>query len=230
MRGISAAACVLGVTALPAAAADVAAPVSVQVAPPREAAAPWSGFYVGVMGGYGSGRLRDDFGGQTDVSGGFGGGTIGFNVQPWNTGLVLGVEADAAGAQIGKSSTALVLGVPVTVASTIDAFGTLRGRLGYAFGPALVYATGGLALVHNELSATALGVRLADSQTHMGWTAGGGLEWAFTPNWSIKAEYLYLDFGREIYFGGFGAQGYVHTLKGGINYRFNWGAPIAASY
>jgi outer membrane immunogenic protein len=72
---------------------------------------------------------------------------------------------------------------------------TARGRLGYAFGPWMLYATGGAAWVNYKLSASGFGVTVSDNATKAAWTLGGGVEWMFMPKWSVKAEYLYLDTG-----------------------------------
>jgi outer membrane immunogenic protein len=70
---------------------------------------------------------------------------------------------------------------------------------------------------------TAVGPALSDSQTRVGWTAGAGLEKKFTPNWSAKLEYLYMDFGSKTYFSGASAipvSFHDHIFRAGINYEF----------
>ena len=91
--------------------------------------------------------------------------------------------------------------------SSIDYLGTVRGRLGFLVTPTLlVYGTAGLAYASANLSATYTTYDLANfygpglanpqnSDTRVGWTAGGGVEWMFLPNWSAKLEYLYYDLG-----------------------------------
>ncbi len=114
----------------------------------------WSGLYVGVNGGYGTdaSNIGSKIGAPFDLSpaGAFGGGQIGYNAQRGN--FVFGVEADIQGANITDSKT---LTETVTVGdagqlrlglnTSLDWFGTVRGRVGYAFDRTLVYATGGLA-------------------------------------------------------------------------------------
>jgi outer membrane immunogenic protein len=191
----------------------------------------WTGLYIGAHGGWAWGDV-----GGLDVDGGFIGGQIGFNWQAPGSPFVFGVEFDSAWANIEGS--AVIPGV-VGAASEIDYQGSLRGRIGYAFGPALLYATGGLAWMHNDVAIAAVVapgfvVGAADDNTHFGWTIGAGLEYAFAPNWSAKVEYLYADYGAETYFsgvaGGLDLDAQTHTVKVGLNYRFGWGAPVSARY
>ena len=83
-------------------------------------------------------------------------------------------------------------------------------------------------------SATVLGFTLSDTKFHSGWTVGGGAEWAFAGPWSAKAEYMFARYSSQDYFASiapglsFGMD--VHTVKAGINYRFNWGGPVVAKY
>jgi outer membrane immunogenic protein len=194
----------------------VKAPVA--YAPP---APNWNGFYIGVMGGYGSGDLRTDAFGRERIEGGFIGGTAGYNFQAPGSMWVFGIEGDGAAANIRTDNAGVGAGV-----GRLDAFGTVRGRVGVAFSNVLFYGTGGLAIgnIHNSFAG------FSESQTHLGYAAGAGIEYAFSPNWSAKVEYMYMDFGRENH-GAFGdARADVHTIKGGINYRFNWGGPVMASY
>jgi outer membrane immunogenic protein len=193
-----------------------------------------SGFYIGAMGGYGwSSQLRATVGGvafaasSSDLQGGFGGGTIGYNWQTSN--VVLGVEADAAWSGIRWSQTAL----GVTVADKLQAFGSATGRAGFVANAALFYVKGGYAWASNQISASAFGVTFSQSQFHSGWTIGGGLEYLFMPNWSGKAEYMYADYRNATYLaafapGGIGLGMTTHTVKAGINYHF--GGPVVARY
>jgi outer membrane immunogenic protein len=181
----------------------------------------WSGFYIGAMGGFGWGS--DDSGG----SGGFGGGTVGYNWQLPGTQFVFGVEVDAAGASIKDSITEDIGGgILLTTDSKISSFGSVAGRAGFAMDAALLYAKGGYAWANNKstISAPAVGVSFSDSQTHTGYTIGGGVEYMFTPNWSAKGEYMFTSLGGETYnFGGdLLPSGNIdfHTIKVGVNYRF----------
>ena len=114
---------------------------------------------------------------------------------------MFGVEVDAAGASIKDSFTEDVGGILVTTDSKINAFGSVTGRAGFAMDAALIYAKGGYAWANNKatISAPALGLTSSDSQTHTGYTIGGGLEYMFTPNWSAKGEYMYTSLGSETY-------------------------------
>jgi outer membrane immunogenic protein len=80
---------------------------------------------------------------------------------------------------------------------------------------------------------TAVGPLLSGSTTRVGWTVGAGLEKKFSPNWSAKAEYLYMDLGSETYFGGTADEVRVrfhdHIARVGINYQFTAG-PVVAKY
>ena len=156
--------------------------------PPLYVAAPtWSGFYIGVNGGYGS-TANDGF---LSPSGGFGGGQIGYNWQglfgysPW----VIGIEADLQGAGISDSAG---YGTDY-MQNSLNWFGTVRGRVGYAIGPTLIYATGGFAYGEVESKGNALGLLYDVSETQTGYAVGGGVEYKFNPAWSIKGEYLFID-------------------------------------
>jgi outer membrane immunogenic protein len=218
-----------------ASAADLAARAYTKAPAIAAAAYNWSGFYVGVMGGYG---WSDDVTVAgvdvtgADIKGGFGGGTIGFNYQAPGSQFVFGVEADAAWADLSHSETILGLG---TGRQRINSFGSVTGRVGVAVDTVLLYAKGGYAWANNEFSLTALGLTLSDTQFHSGWTVGGGAEWAFAGPWSAKAEYMFARYDSENYFGGIAPPGVgfgmdVHTVKAGINYRFGWAGPVVAKY
>jgi outer membrane immunogenic protein len=178
----------------------------------------WSGFYIGAMGGYAQ-EDTSDFG---KLSGGFAGGTVGYNWQNGN--LVLGLEADGAWADVG-ASVAIIPGL-ASIDYTIRSMGTVRGRIGYAFDQVLLYGTGGYAWSDNRLSATALGVSISDSQFHSGWTVGAGVEVMFAPKWSVKAEYLYRSFEGQTYFAGTVPGGVpvgtinLNSVQVGVNYHF----------
>jgi outer membrane immunogenic protein len=202
----------------------------------------WSGFYLGVQGGGGFGRSSFDFPAASvphNTSGGLLGGTIGYNWQSSN--WVFGVEGDGAWARINGSSACP--NPAFACRTTINSFSTLRGRLGYAWGPTMIYATGGAVGAHiNARTVNLAGVAQAPSGTavngqeryRVGWTAGAGIEYMFAQNWSLKAEALYFDLGRANYAVDNGIvinsrqTGVVG--RGGINYHFNWGGPVVARY
>ena len=143
-----------------ASAADMQARPYTKAPPPMVSPAyNWSGFYIGAMGGYGW-----DSG---DSSGGFGGGTIGYNWQFPGSQFVFGVEVDAAGASIKDSLTEDIGGgVLATEEQKINSFGSVTGRAGFAMDAALFYAKGGFAWADRKVSISvpALGVTLSDSQ------------------------------------------------------------------
>jgi outer membrane immunogenic protein len=149
----------------------------------------WTGFYLGINGGYGWGE--SDWGGfltSTDVSGGLVGGTIGYN---WQTGaLVFGVEADIDWSNMRGTFTNAAC--PLGCETRNTWLGTARARLGYAADRIMPYVTGGAAF--GEIQATPGGFP-SISDTNFGWTVGGGIEAAIAANWTAKVEYLYVDLG-----------------------------------
>jgi outer membrane immunogenic protein len=174
-----------------------------------------------------------------------GGGQVGFNYQ-FAHNFVVGAEADFQGASLsssngGNSAAYPSPYAPGNVLAPLAAsggnfglpwFGTVRGRLGYLFTPTLlIYGTGGFAYGGAEANGL--------STTVTGWTAGGGVEWMFMPNWSAKVEYLHAEFGGGGFNGngGFGWSGWqtnpqLNVVRAGVNYHFNWGAasPIMAKF
>jgi outer membrane immunogenic protein len=106
---------------------------------------------------------------------------------------VLGFEADIQDGDIKDSKTWAL----ATSTSQITAFGTVRGRIGFAIDNVLIYSTGGWAEGHvnnSEVGNNAFKVSTDSS----GWVVGGGVEWAFAPKWSVKAEYQHIELGRNV--------------------------------
>jgi outer membrane immunogenic protein len=147
-------------------------------------------------------------GSQRDSASGFiGGGQVGFNWQSGN--LVAGLETDfqsfkqnGRGSASGIMPSGLEAGNPFTISHTIstDWLWTLRPRLGLAANNWLFYATGGLAVT--EVNASWLfsdpfndSEAASSSRVKAGWAIGAGVEYAVLNGWSLKAEYLHLDFG-----------------------------------
>jgi outer membrane immunogenic protein len=126
------------------------------------------------------------------------------------------------------------------VTSKNDQLGSVTGRFGYTWGPALVYAKGGYAWRDNSnIGASVAGTPAAfttDGNHKDGYTVGAGLEYMFAPNWSAKAEYQYYNFGKTTFTSGpadivgVSSRNDEHTVKVGVNYRFGWGGPVAAKY
>ena len=179
----------------------------------------WTGFYVGVNAGYGWANTSiTGVAGSSNLNGFLGGAQIGYNWQGASP-LVLGVEADFQGT--GQSRTDTALGI--TVDQKLPWFGTVRGRIGYAFDRVMIYATGGLAYMDYKMSVSALGVTVSDDASRAGWTLGGGVEWMFAPQWSTKVEYLYMDTGTtSVTLFGVPFSGRAQDSIGrvGLNYHF----------
>jgi len=201
----------------------------------------WAGFYVGVNGGYGwsadnhllSFTNVGTFEG-VNPAGGFGGGQIGYN---WQGGfgsshLVLGIEADIQGADIHDSG---VSSLGRGTKYDLDWFGTVRGRLGYATGSALIYGTGGFAYGHiNKRTFNGIPTDFKFDDTATGYSVGGGVEYMISPAWSFKVEYQYINLGRNDMFDNTGlnyattrdlntADDAFHTVRAGINYHIGAG-------
>lgn len=193
-----------------ASAADLSpAPAPVVKAPVAAPVFSWTGFYIGGNAGYGWGSGQDALGSAgVDPSGWIAGGQLGYNYQFANN-VVAGIEADLQGGNLSGSVGPL--------SSKLDALGTVRGRLGYAFGPVLPYITGGFAYGNNSVDY----LGLSQSQTLTGWTAGAGIEYALTDHWTAKTEYLYTDLGSKFY-DSIGANAGVtaQTVRAGINFKF----------
>jgi outer membrane immunogenic protein len=212
----------------------------------------WTGFYVGGHTGVAVGQTRTSntppFGGFDTVVpvplsydlnpvSVFGGGQLGYN---WQYGrYVVGLEGD-----IGY------LGLRETIQPAPDNFvsakygwyGTITGRFGLAFDRLLTYVKGGAAVASITNAAGAMPGGVIDptdfaesKQTRWGWTVGTGFELAFARNWSVKSEYLYMDFGKHnatnLDGDAFTHRNRVHTFKVGLNYRFGgYDEPVLARY
>jgi len=198
----------------------------------------WTGLYVGLNGGGGWGTTSHSatgsLGGLTassgdfDVSGGLLGGTIGYNVQlaaPW----VVGLEADLDWADIRGSQNFFGAAGAGAVTTRLDWLDTVRARLGYSFGPGLLYVTGGAAYgsVTGQLSGAVtvggLGLvagSIGQSDTRLGWTIGAGYEYRFTPQLSGKLEYLYVDLGTNTQLVADNVKFNTSIFRGGLNWRF----------
>ena len=213
-------------------------------APPVSYVAPvipantWTGFYAGINGGYGwsgDGNTITYPGGvdqsaRAQPQGGFGGGQIGYNYQTGS--FVFGVETDFQGAGISDRVTGLTAnGFDFSSKENIDWFGTVRGRLGFAFGNALFYGTGGFAYGNVNQRAIYGGDLFASSTTQTGYAVGGGVEYKFTPAWSLKAEYQYINLGSEALTDNLGnatnpLDTNFQTARVGLNYHFGGGGYV----
>jgi outer membrane immunogenic protein len=196
----------VGLVTLGMAAPAVAADMAVQAAPVPYIAPMynWSGFYIGINGGWGSSRNRYEWTGPgvlalaygADSTGGTIGGQVGYN---WQAGSwVFGLEAQYNWADLNKA----YYGPAGTwsVGSKVDALGFFTGRIGYAANNALFYVKGGAAVANNDQWAAWNGVNFATaSNTRWGGTVGVGLEYGFSPNWSFGVEYMHAWLGNNDY-------------------------------
>ncbi len=241
-----------------ASAADIVAPYT--KAPIMAQVFSWTGFYVGGNVGYGRSHSNFDANvtpgsfftpasilflstladGSASKDGFTGGGQIGYNYQ-FAPSWVVGVEADANA--LSHTATRNASGLTpggttiLSFANSMESewIATARARIGYTFDRSLFYATGGLAVLGSKYSQTFVTGRPSSvvnsgSQTTAGWTVGGGWEYAWSNNWSVKGEYLYARFDgisasgaaipgfTDVLFGKANVE--VQTARLGVNYRF----------
>jgi outer membrane immunogenic protein len=183
----------------------------------------WTSCYAGVQagGGWGKKDLTDTVGILSSLPGGFSaanldvsgymvGGQIGCDYQFAPT-WVVGIEGAATGGNISKTTnfattaivpgddTATFINDTASFRSTTDFLASITGRIGYAFDRWLVYGKGGVALVGDRYHVEDVNGNFFFDATEnrIGWTAGAGVEWAFTPEWSVKLEYDYYGFGTK---------------------------------
>jgi len=264
-----------------------AADIPVKAPPPvvMPALYNWSGLYIGVEGGAVMGQRTDldilhfhsgliicvlvddrstscptfnafnggDFG--HPLHGGFVGGEAGFNWQAPGSRWVFGIEGDGQWAELEEALTCP--NPTFFCGSKIRDFETVRGRIGYAFGPTgsfLVYVTGGAAFASQSYSSGLLAApftTINEWERTVGWTIGGGAEYGITPWLSLKAEVLYINLNGKDYPGEtvpcasspftsctFEPVSIKHDFiaaRMGLNWRLWWGkgkgpAPVVASY
>lgn len=221
---------------LPATAADLR---PVTKAPPPSVPTPaaqvynWTGFYIG-------GHIGGAFAGDNSLAGGdgrfLGGVQLGADYQ-FSSNWVLGLEAQYGWLTHGNGG--VVFPIDGLASQNTKGIGSVTGRLGYAWGATMVYVKGGYAFSDNSLDVTVAGAPqtvVVDGGKSNGWTVGAGLEYMFAPNWSAKVEYQYYDFGHTTFVAGPPAlegerfRNDAHTVKAGVNYRFNWGGPEVPRY
>ena len=201
----------------------------------------WTGFYVGGHGGVAwldhsqtittqSTSCTEAFGTPTkcsvDASGAVFGGQVGFNWQVNQ--LVFGIEADASWTNLKKTAVYTTFGFPFTLNDKVEWLSSVRGRLGFAIGQTLVYGTGGVAFANFDAGwqRNTAGGRNQLDKTVTGWVAGGGIEHAFTRNWSARAEFLHYGLGKSTNSNNYFGQTYstvfrhdVSVVRLGINFR-----------
>jgi len=264
-----------------ASAADL--PIPTKELPPPVQVFNWTGFYIG--GNFGGGWANQSstgtqttpfgpttLGGSANASGVLGGGQIGYNYEFPNR-WVIGIEADGDWASITGSTsgcstfsgglfTGFVAGCATNNQKLVD-FGTVRGRIGYAWNNVLLYGTGGWAWGNSTGTSTTtclagigapcpgvgvpfLGGASSFSNSLSGWTAGAGVEWGFLSNWTVRVEYLHLEFdnvgtsfsttattalGTGTSRNNISSNNGVDVVRVGLNYLFNFGsAPLVARY
>jgi opacity protein-like surface antigen len=192
-----------------------AADLGIPSAPPQPVIPPftWTSCYAGVHagGGWGKKELTDSVGifsgitgyssASVDVSGYMLGGQIGCDYQFAPT-WVVGIEGAASGGNISKTTNFAVPIIPPDTASfrsTTDFLASVTGRIGIAWDRWMFYGKGGVALAGDRYHADDVqGLYFFDAtENRIGWTAGAGIEWAFTPEWSVKLEYDYYGFGTK---------------------------------
>ncbi len=192
----------------------------------------WNGPYFGIHGGGAWSNVTvkdaDNYSGsgpnswRNDGSGAFGGGTWGWN---WQFGrCVTSAEFDLGVLDVSHRS-------PDPVAPAIYAkqdygfYGDATLRAGYTFDRTLLYVKGGFGWFNGSSTVVDPGVdQTFKTQSYTGWTAGGGIEYKVTPNWSVKVEYLHFDFGdEEAKFVAAGTltinSASLATVKAGVNYE-----------
>jgi outer membrane immunogenic protein len=200
----------------------------------------WTGCYVGthVGGGWADETITApaivpgvSVTGHT--AGVLGGGQVGCNLQ-FARNWVIGIEGEGSAADIKGDTNQTILGITGTASAKTDWIASATARLGYTWDRWLIYGKGGAAWAHNNysLSIPVFPEHETASDTRTGWTAGGGIEWAFWSNWSMKAEYNYYDFGTSsvtlvgtfagvpIEVPGIEIRQRISVGKLGVNYRF----------
>jgi outer membrane immunogenic protein len=262
--------------ALAAAATFAGTAFAAEPLPPRPPPFTWTGLYVGAQVGYAWGHDNVTWAGVSNddeqAAGSFhqtpngviGGAHFGYNLQynPW---LVLGIEASVDGTSFSHTLAVAVNDVfgdtpgVLSATSRADVQGSIRGRIGIAFDRLLIYGTGGVAFTdfYTELVdrtgffGVAPGTEAAFTNARAGWTAGGGIEYAVTDNWWVRAGYRYSNFGTTTDFPFIGQLPFPDSfvrvqhhltenqVQVGFSYRFDWTipappppppAPVVANY
>ncbi|CAM5764367.1 porin [Labrys miyagiensis] len=199
-------------------AADLA-PAPVEPAAPVVTPYDWTGFYVGLHAGADIGQGKVDFA-KVNGTGFIGGAHAGYNAQ-FAGGWVIGLETDIDYSSFSKSKNVLAGAVATRAEFKNEWQGSTRARIGYAFDRFLPYITGGVAYGNEKISVAGFG---SNTQTRVGWTAGAGLEYAITDNWTVRGEVRYVDLGSK----NFNLAGTRHkarfestNLTLGVSYKFD---------
>jgi outer membrane immunogenic protein len=244
--------------AAPAVAADLPARPYIAKAPAMIAAVyDWSGFYVGLNGGGGSGHkcwdVNNTLGipvvpsfreGCHNATGGMAGGQIGFRWQSGN--WVFGVEGQGDWANFKGNNASIpvaaLLRTPLLSNQTkIDAIGLFTGQVGYAWDNVLWYVKGGAALTDDRYTGFVTGTNIGldtATETRWGGAVGTGVEVGFAPNWSVGVEYDHLFMGsRNLNFTTVGTGTFTRNDRitqdvdiGTVRVNYRWGGPVIAKY
>ena len=221
----------------PGFAADLRPPAPALQRQPAAAMMPsWAGPYVGVQAGYLSGGGVTTFPGSDEFHfidpTGFAGGVVAGTAMQWGR-IVGGLEGDLSFVA-AKSTINTGLAPDPTIAqmqTAINWNGHVRGRLGYGFDRALIFAAGGLALagVENKAFDNGAGVTAAWNDTRVGWTVGAGVDYRVAPQATVRLEYLYDNYGSQalaaqtVGVTTFAEREHkldTHTLRAGVNWHF----------
>lgn len=197
----------------------------------------WTGVYVTAQVGGAWGGATVDINGWNHGfgdTGAFGGLNVGYNYQVGA--VVLGLQAEYNFAGI----TGNAFQYPFGLTNSIRQFGSVDGRLGYAFNRFLVYAIGGFAYGDIRHSIQPAGdSALFFASNAYGWDVGGGLEYALTDNWTARVEYRYYNWGTKGFTESVGALDFpfhtaketLQTARVGLTYKFGGpAAPVVARY
>ncbi|CAM5766119.1 porin [Labrys miyagiensis] len=210
-------------------AADLAAQ-SVDPVAPVVTPYDWTGPYIGLHAGYGWGREHDNLSengvgpvvqptaDHFSLSGFVGGAHAGYNYQFANR-FVVGVEGDIDYTDLNGSQRFATPAPGGKLKFNTDWQASARLRAGYAIDNILIYATGGVAFSGAEMKVNGF----SDRNTHVGWTIGGGVEYAFTQNWIGRLEVRYSDFNKKSYqtpYGKVKADFNETTATIGVSYKF----------
>jgi outer membrane immunogenic protein len=212
--------------ASPVVAADLPSVKDAPLPPPVVVAYDWTGFYLGadLGGAWAQGRFTAlpaaavvpvNVNGASVLGGGF----VGYNRQFGR--FVLGLEGDVQGLGVNQWDVTRTYQVQQGV------LGSINGRVGVAFDRLLVYAIGGVAF-SNTTYRTAGPASLAYNSSNAGYDIGGGVEYAVTPNWTLRGEYRYYDFGKHNNaLAGFTFRKTENTFRVGLAYKFGAPEPVA---
>src|SRR5262245_959397 len=228
-------------------AADLGVRAAPPVVTPAVVAPTWTGFYLGFNGGWQWSQNNNvtftdsiaafpSFSLSQESNGPVFGGQVGYN---WQTGnWVWGIEGDVDGVGAQRSFKSVVeptTGASFSASATPQWLATVRGRLGYTWGPGMIYITGGGAWEGVQFNTSDAFTSSSFTNTRSGWTVGAGYEWMIAPSWTVRAEYL--DYGVSgnvnssaavppAFGGGFITHNWdkmnVNVVRLGLNYKFDW--------